>query len=357
MGLLLVAAVPNPVALGLAAAAAVMPVPTFVLVVLSLDRYEREPWQVLLAAFLWGALVATLFSAIANDVSNAIISVFVGDAIGDFVTASFVAPVVEETAKGLALLVLLVVLRSEFDDLLDGIVYGSMVGIGFAMTENILYFGRIYQEDGLAGLGVLFYIRVILGGFGHALYTGTTGAALGYAREVRSTGVRLFVPPFGWLMAVIQHSAWNLIAGAIVPAALPDLNPLLLLLVVMPLFSFILSGPGLVSLIILATFAWRREARVIRLYLAEEVANGTLTPDEYAALPSQQARMRLELAAFRRGIGRWLAMRAFHQAATELAFRKWHVATGDRPRRAIRVTPEDRYRGMIAMHRRAALEA
>jgi protease PrsW len=349
MALLLALAVPDPVALALAAAAAILPVPTYVFLVLQLDRYEREPWVVLVAAFLWGALVATFVSAIFNDVIGAIVAASVGEALGEVVTASAVAPVVEETAKGLAVFLLFTIAKSEFDDVLDGIVYGSLVGIGFAMTENILYFGRVYLEGGLVGLGVLFYVRVILGGFGHALYTGTTGAALGFARETNNQFLGVLVPVLGYVLAIAQHAAWNLIAGAVLPAVLPDLNPLILLFFVLPLESLFLTGPGLMTLLAIAVFAWRREAAVIRKHLADELAAGAVTAEEYRTLPSQNARFRAEIAALRRrGLMGWLAQRDLHQTATELAFRKWHLSRGEKPPRGQRVTPEQRYRARLA---------
>lgn len=352
MAVLLVVAIPDPTALVLASVAAVLPVPTFVVLILQLDRYEREPWLVLVAAFLWGALVATFASAILNDLLGAVVSLAVGEGLAEVVTASAVAPVVEETAKGIALLLLASMLRSEFDDTLDGIVYGSLVGIGFAMTENILYFGRVYLEGGLIGLGVLFYIRIILGGFGHALYSGTAGAALGYARETSNGFLAVVVPLIGYVLAILQHAAWNFIAGALLPAVLPEMNPLLLLFVVMPLESALLVGPGLLTLIVIAILAWRREAGVIRRFLGEEVPMGTLSSEEYATLPSHRARFEREIEALRRrGPGGWFAQRELHQAATELAFRKWHLSRGERPKRAQRVTPEDRYRHQIAVYR------
>jgi protease PrsW len=350
IGLLVVMAVPDPVALSLAALAAVLPVPTYAFVVYQLDRYEREPWRVLLVAFLWGAVVATFVSAILNDLIGAFVAQTLDGIESDVVTASAVAPVVEEAAKGLAVFLLYVLLRGEFDGVLDGIVYGSLVGIGFAMTENILYFGRIYLEGGLVGLGVLFYVRVLLGGFGHALYTGTTGAALGYARETSNRLVATVVPPVGFALAVLQHGAWNFSASALLPVLLPDdLNPLVLLFVVMPVYSAVLTTPGLLTLLIIAFLAWRRESHVIRKHLGDEVARGTLTHEEYEALPIPGARLRRELGALRRrGLRGWFAQRDFHQAATELAFRKWHLSRGESPKRARLIAPEDRYRRQIA---------
>ncbi|MDP8923875.1 MAG: PrsW family intramembrane metalloprotease [Chloroflexota bacterium] len=350
MSLLLVSAVPNPVALTIAAVAAVLPVPAYVFAVLQLDRFETEPWQVLTVTFLWGALVATFFSAILNSLIGAIITVAVGETLGEVITAGAVAPVVEETSKGAAIILLLVILRSEFDNVLDGIVYGSLIGLGFAMTENILYFGRVYQDEGIVGLGVLFYLRILLGGFGHALYTGTTGAAVGFAREAGNWFVKAIVPPIGYALAVFQHAAWNFLGATLIPALLPaDLDPLVLLFVVMPIISVGLTGPGILVLLGIAVLAWRREAQVIRTFLADEVAAGVITPAEYAILPSLRARFRDEARALRRqGIRAFLATRSFHLAATELAFRKWHLSRGERPKRAQKVTPEDRYRQQLA---------
>jgi RsiW-degrading membrane proteinase PrsW (M82 family) len=353
MAFLLFANIPNPMVLGIAAAAAVLPVPTFSFLVLQLDRYEHEPWQVLVAAFLWGALVATFIAAIFNDVIGGIVNSLVGNQLGDIVTSSAVAPIVEESAKGFALLLLYVIVRQEFDNVLDGIVYGSLVGIGFAMTENILYFGRELQAEGIVGLGVLFYMRVMLGGFGHALYTGTTGAGIGFARE---TSRRWLIPVYvvgGYLLAILQHASWNFIGATLVPALMPeDLSPLVLLLVVMPLTTVVLTAPGLLALLLISFFAWRREKGVIRDFLRDEVRIGTLTEDEYERLPSWRGRFRAEMAAWKRhGLRAFFAARDLHQAATELAFRKWHLARGEKPKRGQRRQPEDEYRQRIAVYR------
>jgi RsiW-degrading membrane proteinase PrsW (M82 family) len=353
MGLLLVVSIPNPIVLGIAAAAAVLPVPLFAFLVLQLDRYEHEPWQVLVSAFLWGALVATFIAAIFNDVIGGIVNSLVGDQLGEVVTSGAVAPIVEETAKGFALLLLYIVVRHEFDNVLDGIVYGALVGIGFAMTENILYFGRELQADGLIGLGVLFYFRVILGGFGHALYTGTTGAGIGFARETNRRWLIPFMVIGGYLLAILQHASWNFIGATLVPALLPeDLNPVVQLFVVMPITTVVLTAPGMLALLLISFFAWRREKGVIRDFLRDEVQLGTLTQQEYEALPSWRRRFGAEMSAWRRhGLRALFAQRDLHQAATELAFRKWHLDRGEKPKRGQRRQPEELYRQRIAVYR------
>ncbi len=110
-----------------------------------------------------------------------------------------VAPVTEEAAKGLFILLLLIYRRHELDGILDGLVYAGMVGIGFAFTENILYLTSAYMgEDGHAGgLGGavgLFIVRCIFGPFAHPFFTAFIGIGIGIAVGARSRGVRVAGP-------------------------------------------------------------------------------------------------------------------------------------------------------------------
>jgi RsiW-degrading membrane proteinase PrsW (M82 family) len=102
--------------------------------------------------------------------------------------APVIAPIGEETAKGAALVLIAPRLGHEFDNAVGGVVYGGLVGLGFAMTENVLYFGLAFLDRGLPGVGLVFLIRVVAGGFAHSMFTGMTGAGLGLARERRDKG-------------------------------------------------------------------------------------------------------------------------------------------------------------------------
>jgi len=95
----------------------------------------------------------------------------------------FSAPLVEESAKGLALLILFFWKKDEFDDVIDGIVYAAMVGLGFAMGENILYYGRELLAGGIVGSLSLFVLRGMLAPFSHPLFTSMTGIGLGLAPQ------------------------------------------------------------------------------------------------------------------------------------------------------------------------------
>lgn len=314
-------------------AAAVVPALLYSLFLLQMDRYEREPARVLLAAFLWGALVATVVASLFNELSAEVFSSALQDeGLGGFLTAVIVAPVVEETAKGLVLLLLMWRLRNEFDDVVDGVVYGSLVGIGFAMSENILYFSDAYATGQLAAL---FYVRVGLNGLGHAGYTALTGAGLGYARETNRNATKLLLPALALMAAIVAHASWNLL-GSISIGLVSGLDEDGVgFWVAAPFVVALLTGPVLVVLAIALGRAWRREKRVVAEFLRDEVQAGVLSEDAYARVTSSRARRKGEVLAWRRGGWRsWRALRRFNQALTELAFAKWRVSRGVRPERA-----------------------
>ena len=196
-----------------------------------------------------------------------------------------------------------------------------MIGFGFAFTENLFaYFLPILTEEGLeAGLTNIF-LRTIVFGFNHAFWTGITGAAVGYARLASARGRRLLVPIGGWSLAVLLHGIHN--AGA----TLADRTLCLSLGV-----SFGIHWGGLLLLLAVAYFTWRRESRWIQRGLVDEVRRGALSPDEFSLLGSAGQRQRVRWRAWGQG-GRpaYRAVGHYYQCATELAFKKQHLrALGD----------------------------
>lgn len=111
-----------------------------VLVIRWLDLYEKEPRSLLIGAFLWGALVALMFSALGNDAWGVVIAKLGGAEFASQWSAALTAPVIEETYKYLGVVVLYLIARTEFDDLIDGFVYGALTGLGFAVAEDVYYF-------------------------------------------------------------------------------------------------------------------------------------------------------------------------------------------------------------------------
>jgi len=337
--LLVILNAPDVAALLLSTIAAVVPALIYTRIVLRMDRYEREPRRTVLACFGWGALFATFAAGILNAVGYGIFGAAIGPESADALTATFVAPVIEESFKGAALLLLLLVVRDEFDDTLDGLIYGALVGLGFATMENITYFSTTYISDGALGFGVLVAVRTITGMFGHAMWTGLTGAGIGWGRGREGKGIaRFIVPILAWWGAIAQHALWN---GLISFTNAP----------LVALGFFVL---GFVLVFIIWRVSLRRERAILAQYLAEEVTGGTLTQQEYEVLWNDKARRRVLRDARRRG-GRRLrrTQQEFFQAAAELAFRKYHLAAGARPRAGLADAPEDAYRRELTRLRSA----
>jgi RsiW-degrading membrane proteinase PrsW (M82 family) len=330
--------------------AAVLPVPIYAFLIISLDRYEKEPTWLLVGAFFWGAIVASVFSLVMNTVIGAVFAILLGPEWAQVLTPPLVAPFVEETSKGFALLLILLFLSYDFDDVLDGIIYGALVGLGFAMTENILYFARAFAVGGLVGVGGTFYVRVILGGFLHSLFTGVTGAGVGVARETRSPILKWIAPVLGYFAAMFLHFLWNT-ASLLIGVAMAD-HPVVHLLIVLPFQWFILILPGLITLLAIAFFAWRREARIISEQLREEVERGVVRPGEYDVLAGGFERTkRVWQTLFRFGPVAWNALRHLYDLEAELAFRKWHTSLGERLPASRRYLSAESYRERIAAMR------
>jgi RsiW-degrading membrane proteinase PrsW (M82 family) len=303
--------------------AAALPVPVYVTLVLWLDRYEPEPPWLLATAFFWGALVAVFFAIIINSLGVAIVGVFAGDATAESYGMVVSAPVVEETAKALVLFVLFFWQRDEFDGVTDGVVYAAMVGLGFAMTENVKYYGMAVAEHNALGV---FIVRGIFSPFAHPLFTGMTGVGLGLAAQTVKGWVKVFAPLVGFAAAVVLHAAWN--ASARLTSAYEDSAYVLLtyFLVMMPTFF------GMLLVIFLSL---RREGRVLREHLRADVLRGLITEAEYQCLCSVTGRAGSTYRALAAGgYSRWRARTRFNRAASELAFHRSRVARGIRPRGA-----------------------
>lgn len=294
---------------------AAVPVVPVVATYLWLDRYEAEPRSLLLFALAWGAGVATLGALVINTASVEAIR----SAGGDVATAAvFVAPVVEESFKGLAVLIVLLVRRREFDGVIDGIVYAGMVGVGFAFVENVLYLGRTLADDGVAGTVAVFVMRCIASPFAHPLFTSAIGVGLGMAARTRNPLVRVVAPVLGWCVSVLLHGAWNLSAASGLSGFLT---------------AFVLFQiPVFVAFLALAWFARHREGRLIARHLAVYGSTGWLSSDEVQMLASLPARREARGWAQRTGGGgARRAMRDFQELGSELAFLRERMARGTAP--------------------------
>jgi len=256
---------------GLIVLAAAVPALLYTWGIVQIDRYEPEPRLALLAALLGGAVIAAYLSHTINGWLLAWAGTLTSADQARPLAAEFGAPIVEEVAKAATLVLLIVIGRNLLDGALDGIVYGALIGMGFAFTENVIYLTFAVLQGGPAGLMQAVYIRALLGGFNHAAFTATTGAALGYAWTAHRTRGRWLVPAVGLALAIVQHVVWNAVASSAINGVLcgPELvggpcrpHPSeTSLFVTVPLMTAIFIGPGLMTLGAIAVLALEREAR------------------------------------------------------------------------------------------------
>jgi len=226
--------------------AAVIPTGLYVALVLWSDRYEHEPGWLLTTAFGWGALPAVVVSIVGTLALGHPQALFDSDLAAGLFQSVVAAPVVEEIAKGLALVGIVMFVGHEVDGVLDGLVYGALIGMGFAMTENFFYFLDVaLQQDYLVWLMVAF-LRSGVFGLNHAFYTAIVGVTLAAALGTRR---RWWLPVLGLMMAMGVHALHNL------SAAFATRYPVLLLL------NVLLSGGGVLVMVTIVVLAWQRERR------------------------------------------------------------------------------------------------
>ena len=285
-------------------------VPTF----LWLDRYEAEPVRYIVFAFLWGALVAVVGAFFLNTFGlKLLVEARWTDPLET--GAVYLAPITEETLKGLGILLIYLLLRREFDGIIDGIVYGGLIGAGFAFSENILYLGQAYNEYGGEGLTSTFLVRGLMGPFGHPLFTALTGIGIGVAVTARRPAVRVVAILTGWFCAMLLHGLWNLTALAGMDG----------------FFAAYVTYQVPLFLAFVGFLFWlrRREGRLMGRYLSPYADAGWLTHAEVTMLSNLQLR-RAARAWARQNGGRPAkqSMDAFQDSASDLALLRSRLVHG-----------------------------
>ena len=296
--------------------AGVVPTAIYAAIIWWFDRYEKEPLWLLAVTFLWGAIPAIILALIVELILGIPVSVLGEGLLAEVVESGGVAPVVEEIAKAAPLLGLFVFLRREFDNVLDGIIYGALVGFGFAMTENMLYFLSSLFTEGWAEWGIIVFLRAIVFGLTHAFFTSLTGAALGFARLSRVAWEKWLVPPFGLGLAIAFHAIHN------IGASLAEWNCLTIL------FSFLTDWGGVLVIFVVMLLAAQQEKKWLTQELKEEVASGVLSQADYALTVSYQRRFGARWEALLgQSWQRWRQLGRLFHLATELAFKKYQLRT------------------------------
>ncbi|MFB8371754.1 PrsW family glutamic-type intramembrane protease [Pseudarthrobacter sp. NPDC055928] len=289
--------------------ASLLPLSAVLLTVHVIDRWEPEPKRLLFFAFTWGAAVSIAVTLLVQPFF-ALTYQFSDEPDIQTYMATVQAPVVEEFAKSLGLLLLLLMARRHFDGPVDGVVFAFTIAGGFAFTENILYFGRAIAESAspATDLAQIFLLRGVMSPFAHAIFTGTTGLIMGFAARRWHTGASVAAFVVGLLPAMFLHNRWNSMGQGF----LADY-----ILIQVPIFVLFI---GVVILLRVA------ENRLTRQRLLEYAAAGWFTPAEVDLLATPGGRRTaLSWAA---GYNRRPQMKAFVKAATQLAFTRQRILSG-----------------------------
>ncbi len=294
----------------------------YLLVILWLDRNEPEPPWLIVATLLWGGVTATGVSIFFNDLFGMVATMGLQNAeLASLLTRSVSAPIVEELAKGSAMLVLYLFFRKEFDTILDGVIYGALLGLGFAVVENVLYYTR--PETTYDFLELVLLRSILTGAGTHMSFTACTGASVGAFRVLRSGVLRHALPPMGLAVAMGAHFAWNTFAGLFVAPFQEDLAQLF---IGIPLAVLFLQVPFLVLVAGVVLLASLHENRILVAYLEGE-SDAVLRDGELAVLvPSRRRTAHLAVVLFREGPGAWWRQRRRFAQLVRLAFEKWHMA-------------------------------
>ncbi|MPY10751.1 PrsW family intramembrane metalloprotease [Arthrobacter bussei] len=281
-----------------------------------IDRWDPEPRGALLFAFLWGAgtsvVVTLLLGTYVVELLGSALTTTSPDLIGPVLQA----PLVEEFAKGLGVLILVYTRRSHFDGPVDGIVYAGTVAAGFAFTENILYFGSAVVESGNAAAVVgVFILRGLFSPFAHVMFTSLLGFVLGFALS-RGGGNPRILGAFvlGLIPAIAGHMLWN--GGTLV--LFHDFF----------LFYLVVQVPLFVAAVIAVVLLRRSERRLTESRLGDYARAGWFTPEEVRMLATRRGRS--QALAWAGSIGARQEMRGFIRTASRIAYTRQRMLGGRR---------------------------
>jgi RsiW-degrading membrane proteinase PrsW (M82 family) len=309
-------------------ALACVPTTAFGLFVLRyLDRNETEPWHLILLAAVWGAVVATSLVIWAESLWQTIAIRTLVPGPGLDVSSAFSAGLLEELAKGSAVVLLFLIMRNEFDDVVDGIVYGAAIGLGFNFMESVSYMTNlfaIFAPEGVGpyAAGFQWYARQVLGlFFGHATYTAFVGAGIGIARQLPDVRKKVIAIVAGFLVAIAAHFAWDawLTLFPIEKTAIGILE--------IHLRTLVMTGPFTAGVIALLLLGLHIEAQNLADQFRKEAATGrgAITPEDVPILMNPWQRFRQRLRALRSGgLRAYITVSQLQSAQVDLAMERWH---------------------------------
>lgn len=260
---------------------AVLPTIIFLWLFWWLDRYEKEPRALLVGTFIWGAVPAIVLSLVLERLFTPPLDSF-PEQLAHVLSSTLVAAPIEELTKAAALGALFHWAHAEFDGMLDGIVYGAVVGLGFAMIENVFYFWSAWEQGGFAQWVAIVPSRALVFGLNHAMYTAFTGIGFARARFEETPSARRRDILLGLLAAVGVHLAHNALSS-----------------VGLCMIGVVVDWAGVLIILAIAVLGWRHEKECLQTCLEEEVALGVLSEELLALVTTRGARYRKTLQQLR----------------------------------------------------------
>ncbi len=287
----------------------------FCVFVAALDYLEREPPLLLATAFAWGGLVATSISIRGNAAVHNLVAKLASPGLAADWGSALAGPTVEEIAKTLGIIAIVLVARAQVNSVLDGVVYGSLVGLGFQVVEDVVYAVNAVavagRGDQVAPVVATFLLRGFLAGlWSHTLFGALAGAGIGYlaVRTDRPLVIRLCVAVLAVLGAMGIHFLWN--------------SPLLSLGGGAGIFGdlFVKGIPPLLMILLLVRGVRHREADYYMAQLAALGDRRIATEDELRVLAHGHLRAGARRHAHGRcGVKGRRAVRRLQRAQAQLA--------------------------------------
>ncbi|MFA8341455.1 MAG: PrsW family intramembrane metalloprotease [Rhodothermaceae bacterium] len=298
--------------------AAILPMLVYLYIIWKNDKFEPEPARLVLLSFGYGAIGAVILTLLMSAIFSASLYLFYSEETNSFLGAVMVAPVVEEIAKGLFLIVLLK--NINFDNVTDGLVYGGAIGLGFGMTENFFYF--FAQDTGLYTWVMVVIVRSLFSAVMHCISTATLGAFMAMYKFSLNKAKKT-LPVTGLALAMLIHFLWNF--------NLSFENTVI--------FAFFIMIAIITIFILMFRVSIKHEKRLILSELTEEVENG-LFPEGHPEVITSSG----ETALY--GIESCHSER-YIQSAVKLAFRKTQLRNSNDKNKLIYETEIVKHRKII----------
>ena len=165
------------------------------------EKKNKEKNKYLLYSLIWGLFPSILLSFVTNMFFYEKIEIKYNKKISNFLTSVVIAPIFEEIYKILGILLTI----SKIDEIEDGIIYGSMIGLGFAISENIFY--SVEYAENLEQKISLTLVRQVTSTIIHITSSGILGLGISIFKKKKKNLLYYFYK------GIIKHAGHNFISS------------------------------------------------------------------------------------------------------------------------------------------------